>query len=164
MTLDDIPAGARVLVDANILIYAKGGRSTQCGRFLERCARQELTGVLTSVVLAEFCHRRMLQEAQSRGLFNSNPAKALSQDRALVRQLSRYAQEVEDLLAGQLVVLSIESVDFSRALQLQRTHGLLTNDSLHVAVGLRCGVNLLATADAQFDGISDMQVVKPDDL
>ena len=139
MSLATIPAGTRVLVDANILIYAKRGMSAQCRAFLERCARREVSGVLTTVGVAEFCHRRMMQEAQSRGLSGSNPAKALSQNPALVRQLIHYRQDMEDLLAGDLTVVAIEATDFAPALELQRLHGLLTNDSLHLTAGRRTG-------------------------
>jgi hypothetical protein len=41
---------------------------------------------------------------------------------------------------------------------------MMTNDSLNLAVGLRNGVNLLATADPQFDSIPGLVVFKPDDL
>ncbi len=88
MTPDDIPAGSRVLLDANGLIYARRGVSAQCQRLLERCAAGEVAGILTTLVLAEYCHRRMMQEAQSRGLAATNPAKALGENPALVRQLS----------------------------------------------------------------------------
>jgi len=105
-----------------------------------------------------------MQEAQSRGLSGSNPAKALSQDPALVRQLTHYRQDVEDLLAGEFAVLGVEEADFTKALELQRLHGLLTNDSLHLAAGLRAGVGLLATADPQFDAVPGLTVFKPDDM
>jgi len=164
MSLDAIPAGARVLIDANILIYAKRAISKQSRKLLERCAQQEVSGVLTTIVVAEFCHRRMMQEAQSRGLSGSNPAKALAQNPALVRQLTQYRQEVEDLLSGDLLVLAVQNMDYTKALELQRTQGLLTNDSLNLAVGLRSGVNLLATADPQFDSIPGLTVFKPNDL
>ncbi len=164
MSLDAIPAGARVLIDANILIYAKRGMSAQSRRLLERCARHEVNAVLTTIVVAEFCHRRMMQEAHSRGLSGSNPAKALAQNPGLVQQLTQYSQEVEDLLSGDLLVLAVESTDFTKAADLQRTHGLLTNDSLNLAVALRIGVNLLATADPQFDSMPGVTVFKPEDV
>lgn len=164
MSLDAIPAGAWVLLDANIFIYARRAMSGQCRRLLERCAQRDVNGVLTTIVLAEFCHRRMVQEAQSQGLSGSNPAKALAQNPTLVRQLNQYRQEVQDLLAGDLLVLAIESTDFTQAIQLQSAHGLLTNDSLSLAAGLRAGVNLLATADSQFDTVPAVTVFKPDDL
>lgn len=123
-----------------------------------------MSGVLTTVVLAEFCHRRMMQEAQSRGLSNSNPAKALSQDPALVRSLSQYACDVEDLLAGEFSVVDLAGADFPKALELQQQHGLLTNDSLQLAAAIRAGVRLLATADPGFSSVPGFQVFTPDDL
>jgi len=151
-------------IDANILIYARRGMSEQCRVLLERCAQREVSGVLTTIALAEFCHRRMMQEAQSQGLSGSNPARALGQNPALVRQLIQYRQDLEDLIAGQFSVLNIAETDFVKALELQRLHGLLTNDSLHLAAGLRVGVNRLATADPQFETVPGITVFKPDDL
>jgi predicted nucleic acid-binding protein len=164
MSLDTIPPGAQVLIDANIFIYAKCGLSAQCRRLLERCVQHDLNGVLTTVVVAEVCHRRMMQEAQSRGLSGPNPANALAQNPALVRQLTQYRQDVDDTLAGELLVLAVEGADFAKATALQRSHGLLTNDSLSLAAGLRNGVNLVATADPQFDSIPGVTIFKPDDL
>ena len=81
-----------------------------------------------------------------------------------MRQLTQYRQDLEDLMAGELSVLSIEVADFSKALAVQRLHGLLTNDSLHLAAGLRAGLTLLATADSHFDSIPKLTVFKPDDV
>lgn len=134
------------------------------GRYPGRGVRHEVNAVLTTSVVAEFCHRRMMQEAQSRGLSGSNPAKALAQNPGLVRQLTQHSQEVEDLLSGDLLVLALESTDFTKAADLQRTHGLLTNDSLNLAVALRVGVNLLATADPQFDSMPGFTVFKPEEV
>lgn len=164
MSLDDIPSGSRVLLDANVLIYARRGVSVQSRRLLERCASREVAGVVTTFVLAEYCHRRMMQEAQSRGLAAANPAKTLAEDPTSVRQLSQYAPEVEDLLAGELETLETVAADFTQALALQRQHGLLTNDSLLLATALRAGVTRLATADPQFDGVAGLTVFKPDDV
>lgn len=61
-------------------------------------------------------------------------------------------------------MLAVENADFAPAAELQRTHGLLTNDSLNLATGLRRGVNLLATADPQIDSLSGITVFKPEDL
>ena len=74
MSLDSIPAGSAVLLDANILIYARRGMSEQCRRLVARCATGEIHGAITTIAVAEFCHRRMMQEAQSLGLAAANPA------------------------------------------------------------------------------------------
>jgi predicted nucleic acid-binding protein len=120
--------------------------------------------MVTTFVLAEYCHRRMMQEAQSRGLAAANPARALVEDPVLIRQFSQDAQEVEDLLAGELETLEAVAADFTQALALQRQHGLLTNDSLLVSTALRAGVGQLATADPQFDGVTGLTACKPDDV
>lgn len=164
MSLDTIPAGARVLIDANVLIYARRGMSAQCRRLLERCVQREVNGALTTLVLAEFGHRRMMQEAQSRGLAAANPAKGLASNPDLVRQLNQYRQELEDLLVGDLLLLTVEGADFIQAAVLQQAHGLLTNDSLSLAAALRHGMASLATADPQFDSIPGLTVYKPSDL
>lgn len=105
-----------------------------------------------------------MQEAQSLGLAASNPAKALSQNPALIRQLSHYARDVEDVLSGELAVLSIEPADLIAALDCQRQHGLLTNDSLLLTAARRAGVNQLATSDPNFDAVPGLTVFKPDDV
>ena len=164
MNLDEIPAGAAVLIDANIAIYARRGMSAQCRRLFARCGKGELRGAMTTVGVAEFCHRRMMQEAQSLGLCASNPAKALGGNPALIARLSQYARDVEDLLAGDLRILPVESSDLLAALPLQSQYELLKNDSLHLAVGLRAGVAAFATSDPRFNSVSNLAVFKPDDL
>ncbi|NBS53868.1 MAG: hypothetical protein EBS96_14890, partial [Spartobacteria bacterium] len=60
MTLDDIPDGSRVLVDANIIIYMLGRKSPQCHSLLARCESGAVQGWITSNIVAEVCHRRMM--------------------------------------------------------------------------------------------------------
>ncbi len=164
MTLDAIPAGSGVLLHANLLIYAAEELSFESRRLLDRCGNGGLTGNLSVVALAEFSHRRMMQEAQSLGLAASNPVRALSPNPAVVRKLTRYAQEVEDLLARQLTVLPLSAMDVAKALELQRLFGLLTNDSLHLAAGLRAGIRYVATSDSDFDAVPGIVVCRPGDL
>jgi predicted nucleic acid-binding protein len=164
MNLDEIPAGASVLIDTNILIYSRRRKSEQCRRVLERCEQGEITGILTSLIVAEFCHRRMMQEAQGLGLIASNPARALSEKPAVVRQLSIYAEEVRMLIESELAVLHLERQDFLLALQMQKQHGLLTNDSLNLALAWRHGIKEIATAEAAFDSIQELLVYKVDDI
>ena len=128
MNLTFIEDGSRLLIDTNILIYARRGMSEQCRTLLRRCSAGQLFGALTTIGLAEFCHRRMMMEAQSRGLSSSNPSRSLSEDPKLVQQLSQYSGEVADLLSEELSIIEIEAIDFPKALEIQRAHGLMTND------------------------------------
>jgi predicted nucleic acid-binding protein len=163
-SLDCVPDGSRVLVDANILLYAAAGHSPQSLRFLHRCAEGALDGIVTTVILAEFTHRRTLQEAQALGLVASNPARALSERRELLGRLGGYSLEVRDLLGGGLQVEPVLAEDFRAALDLQRNLHLLTNDSLNIAVATRLGVQRLATADRGLSCLRDFTVHLPTDL
>jgi predicted nucleic acid-binding protein len=164
MRLDEIPDGSRVLVDANIIVYMLGRKSLQCRNFLVRCDSGAIEGWITSSIVAEICHRRMMQEAQSLGLVGSNPARALGQNKQLIKQLSQYAEETRSLLSGGLCVETVKDMDAFVALEIQQQHGLLTIDSLNLAVARRLGIKEIATSDANFDHIQGVLVYKPSDL
>ncbi len=164
MNLDDIRNGTRVLIDANILIYAMRGASPQCRALLARCDSGAVEGWITTSVVAEFSHRRMIQEAQSLGLVTSNPARTLAEKPTLLRQLNHYQDEVRDLLSGGLQVESLRPDDFYLGLEFQRQFGLLTNDSLNLAVARRLGLTDLATADKGFDAAQGFIVYQPADI
>lgn len=71
---------------------------------------------------------------------------------------------MEDLLASDLVVLPVEPFDFLKALELQRQHSLLTNDSLHLAAGLRAGLTMVATNDSRMNDIPEITFFRPSDV
>jgi predicted nucleic acid-binding protein len=164
MNLNDITNGSTVFIDTNVLIYARRGQSVQCRQLLSRCNARAVNGVISGLVVVEFCHRRMMQEAQASGRAASNPARALAQKPEIVRQFSVYADDVRALLGGELALTEAEKTDFAVALELQRQFGLLTIDSVNLAVARRLGINEIATADSNFDHIQGLIVSKPDDL
>jgi predicted nucleic acid-binding protein len=164
MNLDDIHNGSRVLIDANVLLYGLRRSSRQCLALLARCTDGAVEGIVTTVIIAEFSHRRMMEEAKAKGLVGSNPARALAEHGDLIRQLSGYADEVRDLLGGGLFVEPVLPDDFHVALEFQRTFGLLTNDSLNLAVARRLGITDLATADRGFDAAQGFIVYQPADI
>jgi predicted nucleic acid-binding protein len=164
MNLDDINHGSTVMVDTNALLYARRGRSPQCSRLLDRCEVKAIAGVITTVVLAEYCHRQMMIECQDRGLTSSNPAKAISRKPEVVKQLTTYARDVRFLLGGGLHIETVQADDFHVALELQTQHGLLTNDALNLAVTKRLGIQEIVTADTNFDHVAGLIVYKPSDI
>lgn len=164
MTLDDIRDGARVFLDASVLIHGIRRSSAHCHALLVRCASGSVHGVISTVVVAEVGHRRMMEEARAKGLVGANPARALGTQPELVRRLSAYAEEVRDLLGGGLAVEPVMPDDFHLALELQRQFGLLTNDSLHLAVARRLNITEIATADRGFDAVQGLVIHKPSDL
>jgi predicted nucleic acid-binding protein len=119
MILSEIRAGHTIFIDTNVLIYARTNRSIECRQLLARCQARDVNGVISGFVVAEFCHRRMMQEAQSFGRLSSNPARVLGQKPDIVRKLSVYADDVRALLNGELSLINTEEADFAVALEFQ---------------------------------------------
>ena len=165
MNLPDILNGATVFVDANIFIYAVERRSPQCRQLLDRIDGEAVRAFSSSIVLAEVCHRRMVNEAKGAGLISgANPARLLGKKPGGIQGLNIYAQNIRDLLDSPIVFEPIRPEDFYVALELQRQHGLLTNDSLNFAVAKRLGIQEIATADTSFDAVQGTIVYKPTDV
>ena len=152
MNLDAIPDGAHVLIDANVFVYAMQGISIQCQRLLQRCARDQAVGVLSTHILAEVQHVLMIAEARDSGwIQGTNPAKQLSRQPERVAALRRYEFLIRDILGMGFQLESLHREDFLSALEIQHQSGLLTNDALLAALGLRLGVRSLASADMAFE-------------
>lgn len=165
MNLEDIRDDDLVFVDANILLYSFQAYSKQCHELIYRIDRKKVRGACSTVVVAEMCHRCMLLEARSKErLSTSNPVRALSQHPAFVMKLAEYANVVRDLLNSEITVEPVYSADLAVALELQKQHGLLTNDSTNLAVIKRLGIRGIATADASFDAIPGLTVYIPSDI
>jgi predicted nucleic acid-binding protein len=164
MNLRDIVNGSTVLIDTNVLLYARNRRSPLCRELLLRCEQGAVSGVITLTTLAEFSHRCMIQEAQGNGLVGSNPARTLSEKPGLVRQLSAYSESVRNLLDSSLIVAESHAPDILVALELQKQHGLLTNDSINLAIARRHSIKDIATADKSFDNVPGLIIYKPEDI
>jgi predicted nucleic acid-binding protein len=79
MKLEDLRGGARVLVDASILIYHFSGISLECRAFLQRCESQQVEAFTGVHILLEVTHRLMVLEALQKGFNHRRPAGAQAQ-------------------------------------------------------------------------------------
>ena len=165
MNLLIFPSEQPVIIDANIFIYANQRASTQCVKLLERCANNEVYGILPAHILAEVMHLLMLAEAKDKGLLKGpNPAKQLSKNPQRVKSLNRYESLIRDLLAIGLQLEPLQREDFITALTLQRQYGLLTNDALFLAIATRLRVTSIVSADSVFKNVQGIFHYSPDDL
>lgn len=165
MSLRDIPDGALIFVDANIFVYAVERRCPECRQLLDRIDGDAVSAFSSAIVLAEVCHRRMINEAKEVGLISgANPARLLGRKPEGVRGLRIYAQNTRDLLDSPITFEPVRLEDFYVALELQKQHGLLTNDSLNFAVAKRLGIQAIATADKSFDNVPGIVIHKPEDI
>ena len=80
MDINLLPDGIACLIDANIFIYYLSGVSGDCKAFLQRIVQGEIQSYITTTVVAEVLHRRMIGEAVAKGLVT--PSKVLSKLKA----------------------------------------------------------------------------------
>lgn len=166
MSLDNVPSGSLCVLDTNVLLYAEQGVSLQAQRLLSRIERREVLGVLPQTVWQELTHKLMLAEAlMRRQIGGSNPARQLASKPQVVRQLTLYQEKIRALLTIGLGFEPCSKKDVSEdALQLQRRYGLLTNDSVILAVAVRLNADALISADTSFVGIDGISLYAPSDL
>jgi len=96
--LQQVPAGSNVFLDANIFIYGLSGQSAQCKQFLERCSREEVTGICLFEIVNEATHRFMLAEATSKRLISKESARELRRNFNIISSLTDYWRDTERIL------------------------------------------------------------------
>lgn len=164
LDLAAVPAGADLLFDANILVYALAGLSPQCVDLLRRCDTEEVFGFTTVEIVNEVCHRLMVAEALAKGLIARPAAGALKGRKPVIRSLSDYWTQTQRLLDSNLLVLELDEPRVRRAQWVRSNHGLLTTDATLAAAALDLGIDRLATNDADFEGIPGLAIHRPTDL
>jgi len=157
MTLDQIPAGAPVFVDSNILVYhfqPHPGFGPMCNRLVERIERQDIEGFTSTALLGELAHRLMVIEAGALpGWPGGKVLNRLKHQPDVVKQLTLFQTAVEAVLQSRIQVLTVPAMLVSTAATLSRLHGLLTNDAIILALMQARRLTHLASHDADFDGL-----------
>jgi predicted nucleic acid-binding protein len=166
MNLDDISNGSLCVIDTNVLLYAEQGSSLQAQRLLRRCSKGDLIGVMPQTVWHELAHKLMLAEAMMLGkVAGPNPSRKLARQPDLVKTLGLYRDKVFALVDLGIGFVSCTREDFfEKALKLQERHGLLVNDSVILAIALRLKADVLVSADAAFQKVTEMKVAMPSDI
>jgi len=94
MTLDQVPAGARLLVDSNILVYhfqPHPAFGPMCNRLMERIERQDVEGLTFTNLLGEVAHRLMLIEAATLpGYGGGKVLNRLKQQPSVIQSLTMF--------------------------------------------------------------------------
>lgn len=165
-SLDDIRRGSFCVVDTNVLLYAEEEASIQAQRFIQRIARQEITGTLPQTVWQELCHKLMLAEALALGVASSSrPAQKLAGNREAVQRLGLYRDKIKALATMGFGFEPCSRPDFMEsALDYQEKYGLLTNDSVILAIAVRLKADALVTADQALLPVQEIAVFHPTDL
>src|SRR2546426_3524885 len=156
--LSNLPSSSFIFIDANLFVYGLSGQSGQCRQFLERCLREEVTGITLFETVNEVTHRLMVAEALSKGLITRPNAKRLRENFKLIPTLTDYWENVERLLALNLLMVPMNEAVLRGAHTERLAAGLLTNDSMIVSCMRECGVSFLATNDADFERVAGITV------
>jgi predicted nucleic acid-binding protein len=165
MRFSDIPAGARVFVDANTFVYHFAPHpvlQSPCQELLERITRGEIVGLTSIDVLSDVAHRLMTFEAADKyGWPLTGIANRLKQHPAELQTLVKCRQCVQEVPNFAAQVLSVELSHVVSAASLSQQHGLLSGDALVVAIMLTHGVTNLASHDADFDRVPSIARYAP---
>lgn len=165
MKLEDLSGGTPIFVDANIFIYHFSGISLECRAFLQRCESRQVEAFTGVHIVLEVMHRLMMLEALQKGLITGGqPARKLKEQPEIIKVLREYNQSVQQIPRLNIRVRTITSgvVRASEAIRVQ--NGLMTNDSITVALMRKLSLTAIATADADFDNLSALRVYQPGDI
>ncbi len=162
--IQNLPAGTRLFLDANIFVYAFLRHSNQCRELLGRCATEQVLGITTLDVVNEVTHRMMLAEALGRGVIKRDSVRDLRGKWREVAKMTEYWAQTSAIFGLNILVLTTDEARLHRAQNIRARHGLLTNDSLIVAAMEEFGNHSLATRDNDFDHVSELTVYKPTDI
>lgn len=161
----DLPSGRRVLIDANIVVYAAQSEVTfgkACNELLDRVARQDVSATILSGAVIEALHRLMIHEAAAvHGFPLQGALRRLQKQPELIKPLTTHARIVEWLQRLQVEIVTVELRHITSSHRLRQTHGLLVNDSILLAVMLDQGLTDLVTQDSDFETVPGITVWKP---
>jgi len=163
--INQLPAGTNCLIDTNIFLYHLAARSNDCRHLIDRIGRGEISGYVTTSIIGELLHKRMMIEAVNAGLVSgSKPFEKLKRQPQLIAHLSSYITETLQLLQLPLTVIEVTEEDISWSHTLRRAYGMLVIDSINLACAVRRGIIDISTHDTDFLYVPNLKIWRPTDL
>ena len=157
MTFADLATGESVFVDANVFVYNFGPDPSfgpPSRGLLERIEQRQVQGYVSTHVLNDVAYRLMTLEAcQTFSWSYTGIGQRLRRHPLQVRQLHRFRQALDEIVAMGLHVLPVLVEHVLLAGDLSREHGLLSGDALVVAIMQSHGLTNLASSDSDFDRV-----------
>lgn len=133
----------RVLVDANVFIYALGEsdpRRAPCRALVGRLAHREIRGEISTELVQEVVHVRRRRRGGA--------PDAVRRGR--------------EILAWGLPVHEFSGADLALSLELLTSHpDLPTRDAVHAATARNRGIELILSADRDFDSLDFLERIDP---
>ena len=155
--LDELPSGAVVFLDANIVIAHFLQQSQSCTFFLERLWRQDILGVTSVLVLSEVRHGLLRAEVcATRHLPAQGAVRFLREHPEVITTLTNTHHALAEFRQWPVRIVHLTRSQFWRACQISRRSGLLSNDALHVGTMRAHRIRHLASADRDFDRVPNL--------
>ena len=164
-SLSRIPADVTVMLDANIVTYALRPQSPyhlSCRKLLDRGAKGAVRLHMVVNSVSDVMHRSMVAEIVL--WENVEPNKAVSylkRNWQSVQTLTRYKTVLADLKQANINILPLTYRDLHNSRRYRDQFGLMSNDSLIVAVMDREKIRHLATNDRDFSRIPHLAIRTP---
>lgn len=139
MNLSDLPRGERIFIDANIFlseIFEEEDTVKSCTKFLNRIKNDEMDGFSSVIVLNEIFHRVAIAQAhESFGISLSRVVTFLKDNPDKFRSMDKPWEAIQNILKiPNLSILEVDVDILTDGLRLSKLYGLLSSDSLHLAV------------------------------
>jgi predicted nucleic acid-binding protein len=131
-------------------------------RLLSRSARRELQLFTASHTAAEVIHRVMIIKGQTRfGLSSKKSLGYLKRYPDAVKQLTKYKQIPGKFTQARIHILPVTYQEIHSSKHFRDSFGLLTNDSIILAVMSQNRIADLATNDADFRRVPGIHLWTP---
>ena len=118
-----------------------------------------IAAILLTLVVDD---RLIMLEAVQKGLITgSQPARKLQEQPEIIKGWREYTQSVQQIPRLGILVRPITSAIAKASEAIRVQEGLMTNDSVTVALVRKIGLRDIATADAAFDNVSHSRVYQP---
>ena len=165
MHLSKLPAGSRVFVDANVMVYfflRVEPFAETCKDFFHRVANLEIEAFTGADVAGTVVHRVMVAEAITN--FGLQPREAVNYLKThpdAVKQLQRYKTIPSDIAQARVRILDVTYRELHASKKYRADHGLLTADSIILAVMERHKLIHLVSNDHDFERVPGIRVWRP---
>ena len=165
MRLEQLPSGAQVCVDANIFIYHFSSLSAECRAFFARCETRQVKAFTGAHTVLEVAHRLMILEALHKGLISAGqPVKKLKKHPEIIRSLQDYNTSLQQIPRMGVKIRSLTPSIIKESERIRTQYGLLTNDSVLVAVMRKMKLTQIVTYDSDLKHVPDLTLYQPQDI
>ncbi len=162
MSLSKIRVGTSLMLDANIMAYTFleiEPFTKACQALVRRASRREINLYTDVISASAVVHRAMVVEAaQHYGLKSNQVVSYLKKYPKAIKELTQYKRIPSAFTRARIRILDVTSREIHHSKKYRDTYGLLTNDSILLAVMERYKLTHLVTNDKDFKRVREIKV------